>query len=616
MDFGYWGLVWEVDLSKRNYSPLRLSHEDMRKYFGGSGIGAKIVWEGLHLDPLDPDSPLLIMAGLLTGTKVPTACRTTICGRSPLTKIWGESSAGGFFGAALKSTGVDGLLIRGRAHQPVYLLVKEGGLEVRDASHIWGLDTFKTDEALRREVGKRSIVGAIGPCGERPLPMASVIFEGLHARAAGRCGFGASMGSKNLKAIVVVRGERKAPVHDPEGLIESVKSMVSSMQKKASALMNFGTPGGVEAVEAHGDLPIGNWTGGSWPEGARAISGRTNLPRYFAGHYACFSCPIGCGKSIRIEGGAFGDVCSHQPEYETIAGFGSNLLNSDYELIAVANEMCNRYGLDTISASSAIAFAMECFEKGVLSTRDVGGIEIGFGNGKAILDLLGKIIEGEGIGVILGQGTREAAKALGPLSQEFRTDVKGLEMAYHDPRAFTCMAVNYGTANRGACHLESLSYFLGRGIPLPDMGYYEPPDPHSDDGKAKIAFDLQNLMAVFNPLGVCKFLMIARVGPSHIARWLQLVTGWDVDQAELLTVGERLFNLKRIYNSKLGVSRKDDFLPPRFLTHPRPDGRAKGVLPNLGRMLSEYYELRGWDREGIPTGERVAKMGLSWALEP
>jgi len=617
MNFGFWGFMWDLDLARREVRLLEVPPEDARKYFGGSGLGAKILLEMLDggLGPLEPDSPLIIAGGLLTGTKVPTACRTVICGRSPLTGIWGESTAGGFFGAALKSTGVDGLLIRGKAENPVYLLITDGRVEIRDASHLWGLDTFETDEALKRETDRRAFVCAIGPCGERLIPMASVIFEGHHARAAGRCGFGASMGSKNLKAIVV-RGRKRIPIRHPEALIASVKGSIPSIQKSAKSLMTFGTPGGVEAVEAHGDLPIANWTGGSWPEGAKAISGRTNLPKYFSGHYACFACPIRCGKSIRIEGGPFGDVLSHQPEYETIAGFGANLLNANYELIAVANERCNRYGIDTISASSAIAFAMECCQRGVLRPEDLGGVEPRFGDPKAILTLLDKIANGEGIGEILGRGTREAARILGPLAHEFRTDVKGLEMAYHDPRAFTCMAVNYATANRGACHLESLSYFLGRGIPLPDMGYYEPPDPHADEGKAKIAFDLQNFMAVFNPLGLCKFLMIGRVGPSQIAKWLELATGWEVDQGELLQVGERLFNLKRMYNCRLGVSRKDDSLPPRFLTHPRPDGRAKGVLPHLGKMLSQYYELRGWDREGIPTKERLVELGLSWGLEP
>lgn len=615
MGKGFWGVILEIDLSSKRVRPVEVPEEDYTQYFAGSGIGARILVQELEpgRDPLDPGSPLLVMAGLLTGTPVPTACRAVLCGRSPLSGIWGESTAGGYWGVALKANGIDGLIIRGRADSPVYIWIHEGRVEIRDASQLWGADTFQSDERLRAETDQKARVAAIGPAGEALARIASVIFEGRHARAAGRCGFGALMGAKNLKAMVV-RGKGKPPVHDPETLSALLKEEIPRIQGGATGLTNFGTPGGVEAVEAHGDLPIQNWRGGSWAEGAKAICAQSNLPKYLTGHYACFACPIRCGKSIRIEDGPYGSVDSHQPEYETVGGFGSNLLNANFEAIAVANEKCNRYGLDTISASAAVAFAMECFEKGLITKQDTGGLELPWGEPRAILALVDQMGKAEGFGKLLAQGTREAARAIGPRAEEFLTDVKGLEVAYHDPRAFTCMAVNYATANRGACHLESLSYFLGRGIPLADMGYTEPPDPHGEDGKAKIAFDLQNYMSVFNPLGLCKFLFVGRVGPSRVARWVELATGWEMDQEELLRVGERIFNLKRIYNVRLGMSRKDDMLPPRFLTHPRPEGRAKGVLPHLGKMLHEYYGLRGWSEEGIPQRERLEELGLEWTL--
>ncbi len=611
----YWCLLWEVDLSSRQGKLLEISDAELRHYLGGSGIGARILLEELDssMAPLESSSPLLVMAGLLTGSAAPTACRTVLCARSPLTGIWGESTAGGYFGAALKATGVDGLLIRGRADVPVYLWITKGKVEIREAGHLWGLDTFEVEQRLRGETDPRAQVAAIGPAGESLARISSVIFEGRHARAAGRCGFGALMGSKNLKALVV-RGVGKLAAHDPEALRLLLKEQIPKIQKGAAGLTRFGTPGGVEAVEAHGDLPIQNWRGGSWQEGARATCAQSNLPRYLTGHYACFGCPIRCGKSIRIQKDSNVVVDSHQPEYETVGGFGGNLLNSDFETIALANEKCNRYGLDTISASAAVAFAMECFEKGLLTKRDTEGLELRWGEPRAILTLVDWMGKAQGLGALLAQGTREAARVLGGLAHEFRTDVKGLEMAYHDPRAFTCMAANYATANRGACHLESLSYFLGRGIPLADMGYTEPPDPHEDQGKARIAFDLQNYMSVYNPLGLCKFLFVGRVGPSTIARWVELVTGWEMDQEELLLTGERIFNLKRMYNVKLGVSRKDDALPPRFLSQPRPEGRAKGVLPHLGSMLHEYYCLRGWSQEGIPGREKLQELGLGWTL--
>lgn len=611
----YWTLLWEVDLTSRRVTKTEVSEGELKKYLGGSGIGVRILLGELDSskDPLEPSNPLLVMAGLLTGSPVPTACRTVLCGRSPLTGIWGESTAGGYWGAALKASGVDGIIIRGRADSPAYLWITEGKLEIREASHLWGLDTFETDQRLRLETDARARVAAIGPAGERLSRIASVIFEGSHARAAGRCGFGALMGAKNLKALVV-RGMGKLRGNDPEGLRLLLKEQIPKIQKGASGLSKFGTPGGVEAVEAHGDLPIQNWRGGSWQEGARATCAQSNLPKYLTGHYACFGCPIRCGKSIRIPFNNHSLVDSHQPEYETVGGFGGNLLNSDFETIASANEKCNRYGLDTISASAAVAFAMECFEKGLITARDTDGLELRWGDPKAILTLVDWMGKGQGLGALLAQGTREAARVLGTLAHEFRTDIKGLEMPYHDPRAFTCMAANYATANRGACHLESLSYFLGRGIPLADMGYMEPPDPHGDDGKAKITFDLQNYMSVYNALGLCKFLFVGRVGPSTVAKWVETATGWEMDQEELLLRGERIFNLKRMYNAKMGISRKDDVLPPRFLSQPRPEGRAKGVLPHLGKMLHEYYSLRGWSEEGIPTREKLQELGLGWTL--
>jgi len=612
---GFFGLLYEVDLETRDVRRVEVPQEDFRLYFSGSGLAAKLLYEELDasVPPLSEKAPLVVLPGLLTGTPVPTGCRTILAGRSPLTEIWGETTAGGFWGAELRKAGVDGLVLRGKADRPVYLWITSRGVEIRDASHLWGLDTFETDERLRQETDARARVAAIGVAGERQCRMASVIFEGSRSRAAGRCGFGALMGSKNVKAMVV-RGQGKVPVHDVEGLRALFKEDIPYIQKFAAGLTQFGTAGGVEAVEAHGDLPIQNWRGGRWAEGATAICAQTNLPKHLERHYACYGCLIRCAKIIRYPGDSGEERVSHQPEYETLAGFGANLLNDDFIAIARANEQCNRYGLDTISTSAAVAFAMECYEKGLLTSKDTDGLDLRWGNVEAILKLVDRIAYGEGIGALLAQGARRAAEQIGPRALEYVVDVKGLDVAFHDPRAFTSMAVSYATAVRGGCHLEGLTYFLGRGIPLEDMGYTEPPDPHSNDGKGKIAFDLQNYMSIYNPLGLCKFLFLGRVGPRMIARWVEKVTGWSMDQEELLRVGERIFNLKRLYNVRLGISRKDDILPPRLLNFPRPDGRAQGVLPHLGKMLHEYYELRGWSEEGIPAAEKLRELELDWAL--
>ncbi len=615
MGYGFWGKLLEVDLGTRQIKEREVPEEDYRGYLGGSGLGAKILYDELDpkVDPLAPENTLAFMAGLLTGTVVPCACRTVVCARSPLTGIWNESASGGYWGANLRFSGFDGIVLRNRSERPVYLWVSDKGVEFRDATAIWGKDAFETDEILRQETDARAKVAAIGPAGEKLVRFASVTYEGKMARASGRGGIGAIMGSKNLKAIVTC-GKRRIELKDKDGLRQLLKEDVAFLKKGAAGLTAYGTPGGVEAVEFTGDLPIKNWQLGSYKEGANKIAGQTNLPKYLESHHTCHACPIRCAKTVKITAGPYREISGHQPEYETIAGFGANCLNDNWEIVAAANDKCNRYGLDTISTSAAVAFAMEAYENGIITKADTDGLDIAWGSGEAILKLVDLIGERRGLGDVLAEGTRLAAQKLGGLAPEYVIDAKGMEIAFHDPRAFVSMAVNYATANRGGCHLEALTYFIGRGIPLADMGYTEPPDPHVSEGKAKLCYDLQNYMSIFNPLGLCKFLFIGRAGPKMIAQWLEKVTGWKTDQERLIDLGEKIFHLKRMYNVRLGISRKDDTLPPRMLAEPKPDGKAAGIVPNLGSMLSEYYRLRGWSKEGIPTPETLKKQGLEWTL--
>jgi aldehyde:ferredoxin oxidoreductase len=615
MGYGFWGKLLDVDLKTGQIDERHVPEEDYQTYLGGSGLAAKTLFEELDPegDPLAAENTLIVMAGLLTGTVVPCACRTVICARSPLSGIWNESTAGGYWGANLRFSGYDGIIVRNRSEKPVYLWVSDHGVELRDGRRIWGKDAFEADELLRQETDARAKVAAIGPAGEKMVRFASVTYEGRLARASGRGGAGAVLGSKNLKAIVT-HGKRRIELKDKDGLHRLLKEDVPVLKKGAAGLTAYGTPGGVEAVEFTGDLPIKNWQLGSYKEGANRIAGQTNLPNYLDSHHTCHACPIRCAKTIRITDGQYSGISGHQPEYETIAGFGANCLNDNWEVIAAANEKCNRYGLDTISTSAAVAFAMEAYEKGIIKKSDADGLEITWGSGEAILKLVDLIGQRRGLGDLLAEGTHRAAQQLNGLAPEFVVDAKGMEIAFHDPRAFTSMAINYATANRGGCHLEGLTYFIGRGIPLADMGYTEPPDPQVSEGKAKLCYDLQNYMSIFNPLGLCKFLFIGRAGPKMIAAWVERVTGWKMDQHQLIRLGERIFNLKRMYNVRLGISRKDDILPSRMLAEPKPDGKAAGAVPHLGLMLSEYYKLRGWSKEGIPTPETLRKQSLEWTL--
>jgi len=392
-----------------------------------------------------------------------------------------------------------------------------------------------------------------------------------------------------------------------------VQQINKFIQQNSLGLSRFGTAGGVGGAEAAGDLPLKNWAIGSWKEEAARISGQRIAETIFERHTHCFACPIGCGKTVRIADGPYAGVYGHGPEYETLAGFGGNCQCDDLNAIVRMNDLCNRYGLDTISTSAAIAFAMEAYERGLISRRDTGGLDLTWGNAEAIIGAIHAIANpaSAGIGDLLAGGVRAAAARIGQGSEAFAIHVKGMEMAYHDPRAFVTMAANYATANRGACHLEALSYWMGYGVRW--AGWYTPEafDDHDSAGKGQVAVDFQNYLSVYNPLGLCKFIAKGQIGPQHIADLVNVALGWSWTTGDLFQMGERLFNLKRLINMRLGVTGADDTLPRRLLAEPRPSGGAAGVLPDQRLLLEEYYRARGWTLDGTPTQERLAELGLT-----
>jgi len=609
LSYGYQGRILEVDLTTRKTSEREVKGEDVRKYFMGSGLAAKILSEDsdLSLNPFNPANPLIFMAGLLTGTMVPTACKLSVCSKSPLTGIWNEATVGGHWPAQFKFTGYDGIIIRGKSEKPVYLWINDAKCEIQDAEGVWEKDTFETSELLKKETDDKALVASIGQAGENLSKISSIVFGGINARIAARGGNGAVMGSKNLKAIVV-RGKQRPEIGNREALRELLKKEIPVIKEKTEGMSKFGTAGGAAAVEAFGDLPIKNWQLGSWEEGIKRIDGQRMRETIWVRHYHCYSCPIGCAKIVKGDG-KYGKFYGHYPEYETVALLGANCLNDDLELLAYTNELCNRFGLDTISTGNTLAFAMECYEKGKITKENTDGLEIKWGAPKAMITLINQIAKKEGFGgEYLADGPVKAAEKIGKGTEEFVSQTKGLDYPAHDPRGHFSMALSYATSVRGACHLEGLTYFLDRGLKIEDLGYVEPPDQFREEDKPEITYNLQNFLSVYNPLGICKFLM-GRVEPSQIARWVSKVTGFEIDNKELLKVGERIFNLKRLYDIRLGISGKDDILPKRLLTA-KPDGKAKGKVPNLSKMLPEYYRLRGWDENGIPTKERLKRLGL------
>lgn len=612
MPYGYHGKYLEINLTDRRISEKTIPEELAKKFLLGSGLAAKLLFNELKpgIDPLSPENPLIFMTGLLAGTTAPTGCKMSACSVSPATGIWNEATGGGHFPSELKFTGYDGIIFRGKADHPVYLWLTETACELRDASSLWGKDSFETDEILKTLTDPSAKTATIGRGGETLSLIAGITLDGSISRLCARGGIGAVMGSKNLKAIAV-RGNKRPELSDRNGLKDLLKDHIPTIREFGKGLSNFGTAGGAPAVESFGDLPIKHWQSGSWKEEIVKISGQSIHEKIWVKHYHCFGCPIGCGKLVEEKDSPYGEVSlTHGPEYETVGMLGSNCLNDDLSLLNKCNELCNRHSIDTISAGEMLAFAMECYEKGLITKEDTDGLEIRWGDPETMITLINQIGNREGFGgKYLADGVKRAAERIGKGSEKFAVHTKGLEYPAHDPRGHFSMAPSYATAVRGGCHLEGLTYFLDRGIPCEDLGYTEPTDQFDPDGKAKICFDYQNFMSLFNPLGLCKFIFCARVGPRKISSWINSICGWETDMESLISTGERIFNIKRLINVRLGITRKDDVLPPRLL-EAKPDGKAKGRVPPIEDLLEETYILRGWDSNGIPTKERLKQLGL------
>ena len=610
---GYMGKLLYVDLNDSRWEVKNLNKQDVDLYIGGSGLGAKILYDETDekTNPLGPENVLIFMTGPYTGTPVLCSSRFSVVSKSPLTGIFGEANSGGSWGEAFKKSGFDGLVIKGKAPKPVYLWIHDGEVELRDARHMWGKDAFETDDLLKSETERKAVVACIGQAGENLVPMAAVMNDGEEGRAAGRCGLGAVMGSKNLKAVVVF-GTRKVALNDEKKLRDSIKTLSKGVTEKTVGMRKLGTSGALAVFEEMGSLPIQNWRYAErWKEGAQTLSGANLINLYGTGNYACKKCIIGCGKKVEVKEGPYKSGEQAAPEYETLALMGSNCLIDDVPAIIKANELCNRYGLDTMSTGSAIAFGMEAFEKGLITEKDIGGIALKWGSGEALVDMVKQIGEAKGIGKILGLGPKKAAQQLGGQAQEFAMHVKGLELPAHDPRAYNAGAVNFATANRGACHLAGLSHIFERALTAPEIGILEPMDRFDVTGKGVLAAKSQDYMGVLDALEVCKFILFGGIGISIFTEWYRHVTGEDMDTERFIKTGERIFNLKRLYNVKCGISRKDDFLPPRILTWARTGEGLTPNLPPLGTMLGEYYKYRGWTEDGMPTEEKLQELKIA-----
>ncbi len=603
----------DIDLSKRKMEKRAIADRLIEEYIGGSGLGAYELYynSNIYCDPLGEDNILLFLAGPLTGTLCPGSGRNVVVSKSPLTGIWGEANVGGKWGRELRRAGWMGIRLTGKADTLSYIFINDEKVEIVCSPELQGIDTFKAEKALRDLTFQNSKVACIGPAGENLCRIAGIFTDGIEARAAARCGLGAIMGSKNIKAIAV-HGTGRPYVYNEKGLKKYVKAMMPDFLKGTVRLREMGTPGLVINQEKMGSFPIKNFKLDDYKDKIENISWERLKETIFEKKVNCAGCSIACGRLVRVKEGKYiEDEINAGPEYETIGMLGSNLLIDDLEAIQFLNQKCNRIGVDTIEAGALIGFAIEAFEKGYINTKNTNGLKLQWGDSEIVSTILDGFSANKGFGRLLSSGYRNLFQSWGQETAYFAPQVKGLSFPAHDPRAYNSIAVGFSTSNRGACHLQAFSHVFERVVAMPEIGIDKPMDPLSYEGKGEKVALIQNVMCLFDSLSLCKFDLFGGIKPGEISEMLALVTGINFNSKMILDAGDRIFNLKRLYNNRCGITRADDILPGRFLTEAKKHSMAKGNLPPLDAMLNDYYSFRQWDPEGNPKKEKIKELGIT-----
>lgn len=624
MPYGYMGKIIRVNLTKGTIGIEEPGELFYRTYIGGKGFIAHYLLNEVpaDVDPLGEDNKLFFMTGIMTGIPAAGMPRFVVGAKSPLTGGFGQSEAGGFWGPELKKAGYDGLIIEGRSAKPVYIYVKDENIELKSAEHLWGMETGDCQETIREENGDNNIrVAQIGPGGERLIKYACIISELKHAN--GRNGLGTVMGSKNLKAIAV-RGSNSIPYANEAKIKEIGKKFLDMyMQHPLSrGLYEYGTSSTVKNMNAAGILPTRNFMFGEF-EGAEKISGDALNETMLKERKGCYACAIRCKRVVEVKDENITvDPKYGGPEYETLAVFGSLCQVDDLKIIAKANELCNRYSIDTMSMGNAIVFAMECVNLGILNKDDFDGLDVSFGNKDIILPMIEKIAKREGIGDILAEGTVIAAKRIGKGSEKVLLTIKNQELGMHDPRGKAGVGMGYAISETGAEHMLAAhdTAFTQKGIAfdaLQPFGILEPLDSHDlSPKKVRMFMYLQYWWSFFNMAGLCYFGPAPRgsMPVNDIIELLKAATGWEVSLWEVMKAGERSINMSRAYNIRAGFTKDDDMLPEKFF-EPLQNGIQKGTSidkSEFERAISTYYSMMGWDSEGIPTEGKLLELNLDW----
>lgn len=600
---GYAGKILEVDLTQGKVAETPLDINVAVKYLGGKGLAARTLYDHLPrgCDPFSAENLLVFATGPLTGTLFPGSGRCIVSTKSPATGYWLDANCGGSFGPELKMAGYDGLVICGKASQPVFISIDGGKVMIQEAKDLWGKDTFSTHQWIRRHLGEEFRVACIGEAGEKRARLANILSE---ARAFGRGGAGGVMGSKNLKAIAV-RGYRPITLARPETFMKVCREAFNEMAihpDSGGGRQKYGTNTILSCMNEAGIHPVRNFQKGVFEGGADVHE--DNIEKYYVRHKACFGCPIYCSKISEVKEGKYKGAFVEGPEYEDVWSFGAQCENRDIASIIQAEYLCDFYGLDAISTGNTIGFLMECVEKGVIKESDIG-FPLRFGDDEAIIKAVHLIGKREGPGLLWGEGVQRVGKELGKGAEAFAMHVKGLELPAYDPRGSTGIALAYATSDRGGCHLRS--WPIGAEL----LSAEDRIDPLSTEFKAEFVKNQQDFFTVLNSSVTCLFTTFS-LSLRHMVQSLHAATGIEPFSSpeEVLRIGERTNNLVRLFNLREGLTRREDTLPRRFLKEPLQEGPSRGRVVDLETMLDDYYLVRGWDEKGIPKSETLERLDL------
>jgi aldehyde:ferredoxin oxidoreductase len=599
--FGWTGSILRINLSKGEIKREPTPMEDARLFIGARGLATKILSDEIDpkIDPLSPENKLIFAPGPLSGTFAPSMGRYDVVTKGPLNGTIAASNSGGSFGPEVKFAGYDMIIVEGKAKSPVYIWIKDDQVEIRDAAGLWGKNVPDVTDAIRALTDDDAKVACIGPAGEKKVLFANIMNE--MQRAAGRSGVGAVMGSKNLKAVAVV-GTKPVEAADPEAFEKAVMIARQKIQEHpvgGTGLRVYGTDVLVNILNSVGSLPTRNFHDGYFPT-ADKIGGESLTAKLLTRPKGCFSCIISCGRVTKVTNPKYAGE-GEGPEYETAWGFGADCGIDDLDAITKANYICNELGLDTITCATTIACAMDLFESKIMTRKDTGGMDICFGDAETMVKLVEMIGNRQGVGDKLAEGSYRLAASFG--HPEYSMSIKKQEMPAYDPRGVQGIGLQFATSNRGGCHVR------GYTISPEVLGVPVKLDQHATEGKPALVITFQDLTAALDSTGACLFTTFG-IGADELAALLSAVTGVAYSTEDFMTAGARVWNLERQFNLKAGLTAADDTLPPRILNDPIKTGPSKGEVNHLDQMLPEYYRLRGWDEQGVPTPDRLKELSL------